>query len=245
MKIAVYGAGRFGTLWASLLKKAGFDVMTVNRTPGRLLPDGLAAGTLEDLSGAEAVFLCCSISSVPEVCRLISPYLSGSAAVIDTCSVKVMPLRWIKENLPLGTPFFGTHPMFGPDSVAAGISGLPLVMCRGEHAERQYDFFLGEFSKWGLNVLQMSADEHDKRAAYTQGITHFIGRVLDDLSLKPDPIGTLGYKKLMEIRTQTCNDPLQLFFDLQKFNPYTKAMHDDLRSSLDRIMAKLEQSLDT
>jgi prephenate dehydrogenase len=90
----------------------------------------------------------------------------------------------------------------------------------------------------------MSPQEHDRKAAYTQGITHYVGRVLADLDLEPSPISTLGYHKLLEIREQTCNDPWQLFLDLQRFNPYTKEMRERLHRSLDRMLKQLEGSLD-
>ena len=54
----------------------------------------------------------------------------------------------------------------------------------------------------------MTPDEHDREAAFTQGVAHYIGRVLSDLGVRRSPIGTVGYNKLLEIVEQTCNDPL-------------------------------------
>ncbi len=65
----------------------------------------------------------------------------------------------------------------------------------------------------------MTPDEHDREAAFTQGVAHYIGRVLSDLGIQRSPIGTVGYNKLLEIVEQTCNDPWQLFLDLQRYNP--------------------------
>lgn len=87
----------------------------------------------------------------------------------------------------------------------------------------------------------MSAEEHDREAAFTQGITHFIGRVLKDMNLKPSPIATMGYRKLLEIVEQTCNDPWQLFLDLQQYNPYTKEMRNQLQTSFQRILSSLDR----
>jgi prephenate dehydrogenase len=64
---------------------------------------------------------------------------------------------------------------------------------------------------------------------------------LDELALKPTEIATLGYQRLLSIVEQTCNDPLQLFLDLQRFNPYAPAMHQRLKSSLDKVLALLAQ----
>ncbi len=86
----------------------------------------------------------------------------------------------------------------------------------------------------------MTPRQHDREAAFTQGITHFVGRVLDDLNLEESSMATLGYRKLLEIREQTCNDPWQLFLDLQRLNPYTEEMRQSLGRSLMRILEQLE-----
>ena len=56
--------------------------------------------------------------------------------------------------------------------------------------------------------------------------------MLSDLGVKRSPIGTVGYNKLLEIVEQTCNDPLQLFLDLQRYNPHTRKMRTRLEESL-------------
>ena len=67
----------------------------------------------------------------------------------------------------------------------------------------------------------MTPEEHDRQAAVSQGITHFIGRVLEKADVKSTEINTLGFTDLLAVIEQTCNDSLELFKDLQRFNPYT------------------------
>jgi len=64
--------------------------------------------------------------------------------------------------------------------------------------------------------------------------------VLDDMGLKGHPIATRGYQRLLDLVQQTCNDPFQLFLDMQNFNPHTAAMRDDLKRSFERISARLD-----
>lgn len=96
------------------------------------------------------------------------------------------------------------------------------------------------FEKWGLDVIRMTCDEHDREAAWSQGITHFVGRTLDELELKDTRLATTGYKLLMSIVEQTCNDPIQLFYDLQRYNPYAKQMRMSLKGALDVVMQELK-----
>jgi len=234
MKIAVYGMGRFGSFWASLLAKR-FDVAGYSRS-GRDFPENITRITEEQLGDFDAVFLCCAINSVEEVLRRIAPLLKPSAVVLDTCSVKVTPASLMEQLLPPDCGIIATHPMFGPDSGRNGVEGLPIVFCPVRNAEGAFGFWHDVFTEMKLDIHEMTPDEHDSEAAFTQGITHFVGRVLRELELKDSPIATLGYKKLQEIVEQTCNDPLQLFLDLQKFNPHTEEMRVRLKKALDDTM---------
>ena len=47
---------------------------------------------------------------------------------MDTCSVKVHPVRAMLEAVPVENPVIGTHPMFGPDSAGGGVDGLPMLV---------------------------------------------------------------------------------------------------------------------
>ena len=92
-----------------------------------------------------------------------------------------------------------------------------------------------------LDVLEMSAEEHDEEAAYSQGVTHFVGRTLSAMGMKPTPIATQGYRSLMTIVEQTCNDPVQLFYDLQRFNPYAKEMRLSLQVAVEKVLNALRR----
>ncbi|HUX13546.1 MAG TPA: prephenate dehydrogenase/arogenate dehydrogenase family protein [Spirochaetia bacterium] len=235
MSVGVYGLGRFGLFWAELLS-VHFPVVAYNRTPGRSVPDGVREVDLDDLMQADTIFLCTAISAMEPVLRQIAPLLRAGTTVIDTCSVKVYPIRLMEEILPATVSLIGTHPMFGPDSAVRGVQGLPLILTPVRAPVETVSAWEEAFRQIGLVIHRMTAAEHDYEAAYTQGVTHFIGRVLRDLDLKPSSISTLGYRKLLEVMEQTCNDPWQLFVDLQRLNPYTGEMRNNLRASVDRIV---------
>ncbi|MFP4114031.1 MAG: prephenate dehydrogenase/arogenate dehydrogenase family protein [Spirochaetota bacterium] len=238
MQIGVFGTGRFGSFWASELARHA-TVVTYNRSD-RPVPAGCRAVTLEELGSSDCVMLCVAISSVSEALDRLAPHLRADTVVTDTCSVKMHPVHTMIERVPGSNPVIGTHPMFGPDSAGEGVRGLPLVFTParvdGATAERWRRFY----ADMGLRVLEMTAEEHDREAAMTQGVTHFLGRVLADMRLSASPIATVGYVKLLEVMEQTCNDPYQLFVDLQRFNPYTTEMREKLQESLNRMMASLE-----
>lgn len=241
MQVGVYGLGRFGFFWAELLSR-DFQVKAFSRDTARPCPRGAERVSEEEVCDCDVLFLCCSISAFEEVITRIGPKLKPGALVADTCSVKVYPAALMERKLPPGVDILATHPMFGPDSVGKGIAGLPLVYHPVRLSGEKDAFWRAYFSGLGLAVIGMSPEEHDRQAAGTQGVTHFIGRVLDDMKLKSNPIGTVGYKSLLAIIEQTCNDPWQLFLDLQQYNPYTGEMRKKLKSSLEKIIGIIGES---
>jgi prephenate dehydrogenase len=239
MNVGVYGLGRFGAFWAELLAKH-YPVTAWSRNADRPAPPGVTRVSLERLFDADVVWLCPAISSMGEVLTEIAPLVRPGQTIADTCSVKIVPARLMVERLPAHARLLATHPMFGPDSAKAGLAGLPVVLYDLRDAAEPFAQWSSAFSSWGLNVLPLSPEEHDKAAAYTQGVTHYLGRVLDDMGLTGHPIATRGYQRLLDLVQQTCNDPFQLFLDMQNYNPHTAAMRADLKASLERISARLD-----
>ena len=232
MVIGVYGLGRFGAFWAGCLARR-FDVVGWSRDPSRPIPPGVRRAAAEDeVLGADVVVYCVTISALDGVLARTAGRLAPGTLVMDTCSVKVHPVRAMEGLLPAGTRYLATHPMFGPDSGRNGLDGLPMVLSSHRLGDGEYAFWKDAFAAMGLRVVEMTPEEHDREAAYTQGITHFIGRVLGELHLKDSVIATAGYESLRNIVLQTCNDPWSLFVDLQKYNPYTVPMRKDLHTAL-------------
>jgi prephenate dehydrogenase len=198
-----------------------------------------------ELLSLPVVVLCVAISSLEEVLVRMRGRLSPDALVMDTCSVKTYPVGLMEKLLPASVSILGTHPMFGPDSAGDGVQGLPMILCPSRISNRRIEEWRGYFSSLGLAVSILTPGEHDRHAAFTQGVTHYIGRVLADFGVRRSAMGTVGYSRLLDIVEQTCNDPWQLFLDLQRFNPYTREMRLRLQKSLDTIMASIDASLDT
>ena len=243
--IAIVGYGRFGALWASLLKP-DFSVSIIEtgaEAASRARADGFEVSSAESaLPSAGAVFYAVPISAFEETIRSHLPYLSTASAplVIDLLSVKVHPKQVLQRLLSKGSRALLTHPMFGPDSAKVnGFSGLPIVVDRFLASDEDLAKWKGFFKAKGLSIVEMTADEHDKLAARSQGITHFVGRMLGELDFTTTPIDTLGAVKLQEIKSQVCNDSWQLFHDLQSFNPYTVEMRVKLGEAQEKVYNKL------
>lgn len=234
--VSVYGYGRFGKLWADILAE-DFHVKVFSRRGVKPdeVPAGIEVSDAEGIFDCDALFFCVAISSFGEVLEKASPFCKKETLFFDTCSVKVYPVKWMKEYLPSESKIIATHPMFGPDSYPQAGKKLAMVMCNISADVRIFDKWVRYFTAKSLQVELMTPEKHDEMTAYSQGITHYMGRVFADLQLHPTSIDTLGYKMLLDVMAQTCNDSWQLFLDLHRFNPYAKKMREDLQKSIERV----------
>ncbi len=237
-RAAVIGLGRFGRFWAELLTRE-FTVVGTSRRAISSLPEAVRQVPIEEAARSPLVFLSVSISSMPEVLDRIAPRLSADSTVIDTCSVKVFPVREMERRLPETVDIVACHPMFGPDSASARSDALPVITWPVRDRLERYDELLRRFRSLNMRVVEMSPEDHDREAAFTQGVTHLVGRLLDEMNLGASDIATLGYTRLLQVMEQTCNDPLQLFQDLQRFNPFTRQMRRRFTEALERTEALL------
>jgi prephenate dehydrogenase len=241
MTVGIYGLGRFGTFWAEQLSRS-VPVCAYSRSADRPAPAGVRRVGEDELLSQPVIMLCVAISAVEEVLLRMRGRLSPGVTVMDTCSVKTYPVELMRRLLPESASILGTHPMFGPDSARGGVGGLPMILCPARVAAQETERWREFFTGMGLAVSVMSPDDHDREAAFTQGVAHYVGRVLADLGVRRSAIGTMGYNKLLEIMEQTCNDPWQLFLDLQRYNPYTKEMRARLEHSIRSIMTAIDAS---
>lgn len=241
--VSVYGYGRFGKFWADILAE-DFHVKVFSRSG--LQPEQVSSGIeISDEQGifdCDAIFFCVSIRSLEEVLIKSRSHYKKDTVFFDTCSVKTLPSAWMIEHLPEHSHIIATHPMFGPDSYRQSTRKLPMVMCNIRTHGEVFSEWVRYFTSKSLQVELMPPDKHDRMTAHSQGITHYVGRVLADLQLNPTPIDTHGYQLLLQIIDQTCNDSRQLFLDLQNFNPYADDMLSELNASIERINSALKNN---
>lgn len=237
--IGIIGFGRFGQFWAGLLKD-DYTVLIADKEDRTRQAEQLEV-TVTDLktlcARAGAIFLCVPIRHIRETILDLKPQLRPGTVVLDTCSVKVFPSEVMKQELMTvpGIDLIATHPMFGPDSGQLSIRGLPIVMWPLLPETAAYRAWRDYFVDRGLRIVEIPPDEHDRFAANSQGITHYIGRILDEMHLQRTPIDTKGFEILRQVLDQTTNDSWELFHDLQNYNPFTREMRLRLEGSMDKI----------
>jgi prephenate dehydrogenase len=203
---------------------------------------GLEFRTLPELgTESDTIFLCVPINQIESAVSMLKTHLKPGTLLIDTCSVKTYPAQVMLREFEATEhiDLIASHPMFGPDSGAVGVRGFPIVMWPVRVSDRRYNEWQAYFEQQGMQVVEMSPEEHDRLAANSQGVTHYIGRVMGELDLHETPIDTKGFKILLSLVEQICNDSWELFQDLQNYNPYTKDMRLGLEEALRHVYGQL------
>ena len=229
-RVSIIGFGRFGAMLHSLLSK-GFEVDVFDKNS--IDNSDVNEVSLEDALQNETIFIAVPIRDFENLVKEISKKISSGKTVIDVCSVKVFPKKVMLDNLSNETDIIATHPLFGPDSLKD--SGSVMTMESVRNTFGRYDFWKNYFESQNISIEEISAEEHDMMAARSQGLTHFVGRVIDDFGTNQTRIDTEGYKALHKLVNQTCNDTWELFEDIQNFNPFTEKMISELNESFEKI----------
>ena len=241
--IGIIGFGQFGRYWADVLK-SDYDVLVsdvVDRSEQAANINVTQVELAQLCEQAQTIFLCVPINRFETVVKELPQHIKPGTVVFDTCSVKSHPAQILQQYLGEmeQVELVAAHPMFGPDSGDNGLDGLALMMWPLAVADETYQRWFKYFEGRGLDVVEMTPDEHDRLAASSQSITHYVGRVLGELELTETPIDTTGFKVLRNVINHTCNDTWELFHDLQTYNPYMQDMQLRLESALDKIYGRL------
>lgn len=242
--IGIIGYGDFSKLMIEQLAPYG-DIVVSSRNHS----DGDAGFGARFSSLADVLACPIIIPSIPsqffedfftENASLVNPH----ALVVDVCSVKVKPLEVLERLLPTTCQIIGTHPMFGPASLKKnnGITGLKCVISPtrvNDETLHSFSAFLSESLR--LRLISKTPDQHDREMAYVQGLSHYIGRVMDIMDIPDTELATLAYEDLLDMKNIQGNDSWELFTSIMHENPYAKETNQNFKQA----MRQLDQTLNS
>ena len=242
--IGIIGFGSFGRFIAGHLG-ARFDVRVWDRREleAEATDRGVRWASLDACARCDVLIPAVPVQELDSLLVHVVPHLGERSLVVDVASVKVKPHRILERLLPSGVEFIGTHPMFGPQSGNEGIRGLKVVLCLPNRpvdpgrVEAVRAFLTAGL---GLEVLEMSAEEHDAEMAYIQGLTHWMAKALREIHV-PDPaLGTVAYRHMMKIEENLRHDSDDLFLTIARENPFAA----DARRELSERLREIEESIE-
>lgn len=239
MTIGLIGYGRFGKLAARLIAQH-VPVLVYDPEPARR-PRHLKRvkpASLEDVASCRFVLLAVPVSALRKTLHSLKHHVRKDALVVDVCAVKHLPVKWMKDILPRSVRILGTHPLFGPDSVARSLRGHRIVLCPVRLPATLLAKTRRALKQTGLEVHLMSPRRHDLMMAETLLVSQYLGRLVARTGLTPYPFSTPSYDHLISLTSMAKRDTAELFDDMIRFNPYSAGVLRLLARSHERMQRR-------
>lgn len=241
--LGLMGVGAFGRL---ALRHLGphFDVVVCDPavdTPVVVQEYQARVGDLATAAACDLVMLAVPVQKLRDVLQDIAPRVKAGALVIDVCSVKIKPLQAMMEILPPSVAVVGTHPLFGPQSGKNGIAGLNIAICEGRGGRSgEVMNFCRDILR--LNVSLVTPEEHDREAAYVQGLTHMLAKIIVSLDLPAMRFPTRTYELMQQMVDMVRYDSDELFRAIARENPFAEQAKQDFFAAARRLEEKISQN---
>jgi prephenate dehydrogenase len=242
VRVGIIGFGRFGELTSRILKRKFKDVRVLVFSRKREKPGvegGIEFASLDEVCNCDVIIPCVPISGFEGVIKSICGKIKPGALLVDVCSVKVYPVEVMMKYIPENVEILATHPAFGPDSARRGLKGLKVILHNVRISPEKFARVKQACRDIGLEVIEMTPEEHDRLMAFSLAYTHLVGRIGQRMNVKTTPVDTKGFAQLLKVQGYVVNDTLELFRDMQNYNPYVKEMRKQFRKALTEIEAEL------
>lgn len=230
MRIALIGYGRFGRALADLLREAGHMVTAHDKE-----------SDLGDVAKAEIVIFAVPVPQMETALTNVRPFLSPAQTVFDVGSVKVKPFDALEKILGADIPWAGTHPLFGPMSLALAERPLRVVVCPSARHPDAAKKVHALFETIGCQVIEQTPEAHDRVMAHTHALTFFVAKGMLDAGAGMDvPFAPPSFQALARAIEVVRSDAGHLFAAIAAENPFAA----DARKRLVEALASLDHSLD-
>lgn len=242
MRIGILGFGRFGRALGDLLAEAGHAHRAWD--PVAEIPEARRARDLADLAGrSEALVLAVPVPFLGQALTALGPYLRPDHMVLDVGSVKVGPCRLLDERLGTTVPHAGTHPLFGPVSLARAERPLRVVLCPSPHHPAAAERVRGLFRSLGCEVLDQAPEDHDRVMAQTHALTFFLAKGLLQVGAGAElPFTPPSFHAVARTLESVREDAGHLFAALQNENPFAAGARAGFLDALQSIHRDLAEA---
>jgi prephenate dehydrogenase len=242
LRVGIIGFGRFGSALAGLIREAGMPIQAWD--PTAPIPEDLQAGSPTALARwADILVLAVPIPQTEAVLLDLRPTLESRHTVIDVGSVKTVPCAVLDRVLGDEIPHVGTHPLFGPLSLARA-DPLQTVLCPSPRHPEAASLVRAFFESLGSEVIEVTAEAHDRVMADTHATAFFLAKGLLDMGVEETPFAPASFRALSAVIETVRADAGHLFLAIQNENPYAAEARAGLISALQGIHERLEAPQD-
>jgi prephenate dehydrogenase len=243
--VGILGYGRFGRAFGELLAEAQLTHRAFD--PYATVPVERRADCPRTLvEGARFVVLAVPVARMPDVLGAIRPFLTPHHVVFDVGSVKVHPTEAMRDALGEAIPWAGSHPLFGPTSLALAERPLRVVLCPSPWHPEATKEIRTLYERIGCEVIEQTPEGHDRVMAHTHALTFFLAKGMIDAGVTTDvPFAPPSFQAFAHVLAMVRSDAGHLFAAIERENPYASEARTHLVETLLQVHRALEATRDT
>jgi prephenate dehydrogenase len=243
--VALLGYGRFGRSLGQLVSEAGLPHRAYDPA-ATIPPEHRAASLAELVTGAAFVVVAVPVVRIRAALVDLRPLLDPSQVVLDVGSVKVRPAAALSDVLGKNIPWCGSHPLFGPLSLAMAERPLRVVVCPSplhpEAAARVRDLY----ERIGCEVIDQTPEGHDRVMAHTHALTFFVAKGMIDAGAGMEvPFAPPSFQAMARAIEAVRSDAGHLFAAVAHDNPFAAEARKELVAALTVIDRALDEEATT
>lgn len=225
------GSGKMGQWFTHFFQTNNLKVLNASRNSKLTV--------LELTKQSDIVIVSVPISKTQDVLKEIIPHLGKNKLLSDITSFKVMPMEIMKTAL-CGT--LGMHPLFGPTANIG--QALKIVFCKQRNNE-YVSFLENIFIKNSIEIIELSAEEHDYQMAYIQALTHavnllFAKTIFEQKNMLENKLLTPTFALQALVMGRVLHQDLELISDIQLYNPYFLTVLEAFVEQAKKLVAIIE-----
>jgi prephenate dehydrogenase len=221
-KIGLLGSGTFGKAIQNWLA----DTCTFSVYDKDTYPENL-----QNALSQEIIVLAIPAQFLEDFLVTNKNLLNPKALYIDVCSVKIEPVKVMIQHLPQSAQIIATHPLFGPQSAKLSLSNQPMMIYPVRTTNATFKEFIRFLESLELQLIEATPEEHDKVLAYAQGLSHYIGRIMQEMKIPNSAMATQAYKDLLDMKNIQGADSDALFSSIVHTNPFTADVLKDFNNA--------------
>ncbi len=199
---------------------------------------------MRDVCESDLVFVCTPIPFYESTIKKVAPLVGDQTIIIDVATVKEHTVE-ILRNVDVPIRYVSSHPMFGPysyEKLGERLDFLRVVLCEHNLEISEYKLIKSFLRSANLEIIEMTATEHDKKLAETLFLTHFVSQAVIRAGYHRTDIDTVSFGFLMDA-VESVKQDTELFQAVYAYNKYCKRVMEDIKKATDRLTVLLEKGV--
>lgn len=254
--VAIVGVGLIGGSFGLALREAGFAGEIAGVSSPAAIEAGIATGAIsrgisleEATATADLIYLAQPVDRILISLEELGKSARRGCLITDGGSTKSAIVKKASEHLR-DAAFLGGHPMAGKEQRGAQASeadlfrGRPYVLCvPGVNQSPFENDFRAWLERMGANVLEMSAEEHDRTVAMTSHLPQLLSTALADTLARSDneQLANVFGGGLIDMTRLALSSP-ELWLSILETNkgPVSAALNE-----FSKTLSRIQEALDT